>query len=172
MFVAVQQTHFKLLGRHLMPLEPVVILGLALALTSLLERRGWSAKILVLGFCLLWLGSSLSLRFAPRHARDDYRSAAAAANTALKAGKTVWWCADSCGAGYYKVALAGEPMVPGKAFFAMRLDPERVPGLPQPDLVVLSKPDIYDPGGGVQRLLGAGTYRKMYSFPAFTIWEK
>jgi hypothetical protein len=171
-FVALQQTHFKLLGRHLMPLEPVVILGLALALTSLLERRGWGARILVLGFCLLWLGSSLSLRFAPRHARDDYRSAAAAANTALKAGKTVWWCADNCGADYYKVALALEPMVPGKAFCAMKLDPEKVAGLPQPDLVVLSKTDIFDPGGGVQRLLGVGTYRKKHSFPAFTIWEK
>lgn len=170
--VASQQTHFKLLGRHLMPLEPVVILALALALTSLLQRPGWGARILAFGFCLLWLGSSLSLRFAPRHARDDYRSAAAAANTALKAGKTVWWCADACGADYYKVALANVPMVPGKAFYPIRLDPEKAAGLPQPDLVILSKPNVFDQGGTVQHLLGAGAYRKTDSFPAFTIWEK
>jgi hypothetical protein len=169
---AAYHTHFKLLGRHLMPLEPVVILGLALALTSLLERRAWGARFLVLGFCLLWLGSSLSLRFAPRHARDDYRSAAAAANTTLKAGKTVWWAADLCGADYYGVALALEPMVPGKAFLAINLDPEKAAGLPQPDLVVLSKTDLFDADGGVQRLLTAGAYRKKYSFPAFTLWEK
>jgi hypothetical protein len=171
-FVAAHQTHFKLLGRHLMPLEPAIILGLALALTSLLKRPGWGARILALGFCLLWLGSSLSLRFAPRHARDDYRSAAAAANTALKAGKTVWWAADLCGADYYGVALALEPMVPGKAFLSINLDPEKAARLPQPDLVVLSKTDLFDAGGGVQRLLGAGAYRKKYSFPAFTLWEK
>lgn len=171
-FVASHQTHFKLLGRHLMPLEPAVILALALALTSLLGRRRWGARILVLGFCLLWLGSSLSLRFAPRHARDDYRSAAAVANTALKAGKTVWWAADLCGADYYRVPLALEPMVPGKALYSINLDPEKAAGLPQPDLVILSKTDVYDSGGGVQHLLRAGAYQKEYSFPAFTIWEK
>jgi hypothetical protein len=39
-------------------------------------------------------------------------------------------------------------------------------------LVVLSKTDLFDSGGGVQRLLGLGGYRKKYSFPAFAIWEK
>jgi predicted xylose isomerase-like sugar epimerase len=63
-------------------------------------------------------------------------------------------------------------MVPGKAFLSINLDPEKAARLPQPDLVVLSKTDLFDAGGGVQRLLGAGAYRKKYSFPAFTLWEK
>jgi hypothetical protein len=168
------KTHFRLLGRHMMPLEPVVILGAAAAMTSLFQRwrNAQGGRVLTVGFCLLWLGSSLALRFAPQHCPDDYRSAATVATNALQAGKTVWWSADICTAEYYGVPLAGSPSVAGKVFVAVSPSKGDLSDLPLPNLVLLSKPDVYDSQGALGEFLSTNAYRKAMSFPAFSGWTK
>ena len=165
-------THFKLLGRHLMPVEPVVILGVAIAITAWLNKRKLWGRILVVGFCLLWLTSSLSLRFAPRHARDDYRSAAALAVDALQAGKSVWWAANISAGAYYQVPLAIHSPVPGRALLVANPTLGDLADVPLPDVVIFSKPDIYDAGGTLGKLLADHSYRNARSLAAFTVWEK
>jgi hypothetical protein len=165
-------TQFRLLGRHLMPLEPVVILGAAVAVTALVRSgRNW-AKTLACGFCMVWLASALSLRFAPRHARDDYRSAAALAVSALQSGKSVWWAADGCAGEYYRVPLTDQPTVQGEAWLAVNLGQEQLTGMALPDVVVLSKADVYDASGTLAKMLSEQGYRNTQKLRAFTIWEK
>jgi hypothetical protein len=101
--------------------------------------------------CTVWLGlllaSALSFRFADRHHKDDYRSAAALAHQSLAAGCRVWWAASWHCAVYYRVpvgaveenrtALSPEcyPVEPANAL------PDRLP------VILLSRPSIYDPAG-------------------------
>jgi hypothetical protein len=166
------KTHFKLLGRHLMPLEPVVILGVAIGLTALLKNGRMCGRLLAAGFCVLWLASSLSLRFASRHARDDYRSAAAVAATALQKGASVWWAADGATGEYYGVPLADSTGVKGKAFLSINLPSQALSRHPLPAMVVLSKVDVYDTGGALGKMLRENPYRQTHAFPAFTVWER
>lgn len=165
-------TQFKLLGRHLMPLEPAIILGIAIAITALLNKGKMGGRLLVAGFCLLWLGSSISLRFAPRHARDDYRSAAAVATAALQAGKSVWWAATPLTGAYYQVPLAVHSQVPGKALVVNNPTRSDLENISLPDIVIFSKPDVYDAAGNLAKLLADNSYRKTRTLPAFSIWEK
>ena len=165
-------TQFRLLGRHLMPLEPVIILGAAVGVTALFKNGRNSGKLLACGFCTVWLASALSLRFATRHARDDYRSAASVAVDALHSGKSVWWAADACTGEYYKVPLTDSSTATGDALLAVNLEEKRIATLTLPDVVVLSKTDVYDASGTISKMVRERSYRNTRSFPAFTIWEK
>ena len=64
---------------------------------------------------LLWLSSSLNLRWREAHAKDDYRTAAAIAAGALRDNKEVWWAADAAAAFIYLTPVALED-VPGRAW--------------------------------------------------------
>ena len=81
--------HFRVLGRHLAPLAAPLFLLLAMGVAAA-WRRGMAGRILAAGFFALWLASGLSLRFAARHGKDDYRGAAAVAKAALAQGEIVW----------------------------------------------------------------------------------
>lgn len=159
---------FRILGRHFMPLLPVIIGLFSFGLCQMRHRR--LALGLFVALLATWTASSLSLRFAERHRKDDYRAAAAIATTALKANKTVWWSADLAAARYYGLSTganegpAALPLIgPGAADLR---------AAPPPDIVVASKPDIYDPQGALGEFLRARGYVVAERLPAFAIWRR
>jgi len=164
--------HFRVLGRHFTPIVPVLLFLLSVGLAMRWSRRGWISRLVVLIFFIMSVDSCLSFRFAARHEKDDYRDAAAAANAALRRGERVWWSADTHGAVYYHLPLnAGTNEVNG-AFLALNMTPDMLSHLPEPDLIVVSKPDLYDSRGTLAQYIQRGSYVKSATPQAFTIWGR
>ena len=169
--------NFRVLGRHLSPLEPAVLWVLACGVRDLwLRNRYWQAVALV--FILLNLSSALELRFAWRHVKDDYRDAAAVAIAANRQGKQVWWCADGNSGLYYGVPLAPlhQLSAPGQVWEAIDkpLDTLKllISNETPADVVILSKPEIYDGHRVVCSYLTDHHFLLSQTYPAVTIWKK
>lgn len=181
--------HWRVLGRHLIAALPLLNLLWALGLATLLQadgRRGQRWRWLLAASALLFLlYSSCALRFAERHRKDDYRAAAALAQTALAQGQKVWWAADVIGADYY--GLPGEFDVLGELTGMHK--PQQCsdrPGvqavanasrqclltLSVPDVVILSKPETFDSNADIAGYLTAGKFTMVQRLPAFTIWRR
>jgi hypothetical protein len=162
------QRHARMLARHFTPLFPFILLAQACAIL-LLWKSGRPLGRIAAGLIVIALAcSSVELRFAPRHARDDYRSAASAAREALAQGKTVWWMAEPAGAKYYQLPVR-DSEGPGFALFGY--------GLPahfgsMPDDILLSKPDLYDPTGSLSAFITSHHYFPAARWQNFTLWEK
>jgi hypothetical protein len=164
--------HFRLLGRHCAPALAVGLLGLVAGATGLFERRGLWPKALLGGFLLAVLASSLSARLAARHRKDEYRTAAAYARTALADGRSVGWCADPHGATFYGLAFSATPTQPGQARLLINPASDALASVPLPDVVVCSKPDLYDIHGTVARRLREEGLIQVTNFTAFTAWAR
>jgi hypothetical protein len=162
---------FRVLGRHFMPLLPVIWLVLWLGLKECSLRSGWMFRPIVCGFVALSLASCLSFRFAARHERDDYTGAAQYANRFLRAGDAVWWNAGKEGALYYSVPLVEKPAANTHAFWLMNPTQADLQGLSAPELVIASKSDVYDARGAIAQFIAQNGYSKAASLPAFTIWQ-
>lgn len=162
---------FRVLGRHFAPLFPVTVLLLALGL-MIAWQRGLLGKTVVAVFLGLIIFSSLSLRFAARHAKDDYRSAAAFANDALARGQSVWWNAADCGAIYYHVPLSTNQGGTKMAFELVNPTREFIASLASPDVIIASKPDIFDRRGALAEMVARRNFRETAVLPAFVVWEK
>jgi hypothetical protein len=181
--------HWRVLGRHLIAALPLLNLLWALGLASLLQadgRKGQRWRWLLAASALLFLlWSSCALRFAEHHRKDDYRAAAALAQTAAAQGQKVWWAADVIGADYY--GLPGEFDVLGELTGLHKPMPcgDR-PGvqavanvsvqcllkLSVPDVVILSKPETFDIHADLAGYLKAGPFTLVQRLPAFTIWRR
>jgi hypothetical protein len=165
---------FPFWGRHLAPAFPFYCALLVLGL-GYIQRTNLPAvvRLGVLASLLALLAfSSAQLRWSPRHAKDDYRSAVASAVSALRAGRDVWWSASPEAAAYYGLAVSKGTRQPGKATFLSLDKPEQTAILPVPDVIIISKRDIYDPIGQVGRLITAKQFRPTKHFKAFTVWER
>ena len=165
--------HFRVLGRHFAPLAPVLVLLLAIGFRSLWSRAGWR-RWLATFFVLFSLASAVSLRFAGRHAKDDYRTAAAIAITANANNEKVWWCADESTGLYYRVPLSpreGLP-APGQVWLASHPPAQLLTNQPPPDLLILSKPYLHDNDGLMRSYLANHHYVMLQKLPAFTVWCK
>ncbi len=164
--------HFRVLGRHFAPFVPVLLLFFASGLSELWARRTLWARLPVVLFCILSVVSCLSLRFASRHARDNYRAAAAIAKTALRNGQAVWWNAAEEGARYYGVPVAAHAAFSGKALFVMDPTRESLSTLPMPRLIIASKPDLYDGQMAVAEYIRDRGFSPVERFTAFVVWER
>jgi hypothetical protein len=143
------------------------ILAVEAAGIAVLWRRP-AGKALVVCLVALSLASALSIRTAPRHAKDDYRSAAVVARQALAAGETVWWNADAFGALVYGVPLGGAC---GEAIEIFEPKHGFAQSIAAPAVVVLSKADIYDPHGTLAAHLRRGGFLRADAFMAFEVWR-
>lgn len=180
--------HWRVLGRHMMAELPMLNLLLALGIAKLIQSPTSPPleyrRLLASAFLLLMLYSSCSLRFSDRHRKDDYRTAAAIAQTELSKGKRVWWAADDLGARFYgipgkfdymgELTSISEPYVcidqPGvqSVSAASKACLEK---LAPPDIVILSKPETFDRGGVISEYLKSRNYSGFEKFPSFTIWR-
>jgi len=165
--------HFRVLGRHFAPLLPVLICWMACGIRELWSRGKW-ARLLVVLFILLNLLSSVSLRFAGRHIKDDYREAAAVAVAAHARGERVWWCADGWTGRYYGLSLSPmhESAAPGQIWLAVDALESMLTNQPPADLIVLSKPEIHDKDGLLQAYMAGHRYKLVQTFPVFTLWRR
>jgi len=157
--------HFRVLARHCMPGFPFLLLLAAVILDVLLRTplRG-----LVVLWVASWIASSTSLRFSPTHQKDNYRASAAIAQKALASGKRVWWAADKPTGRYYGLDADRQSNL---EIWANPLA-EALNARPEPDMVILSKRDIYDNAGVLAHYLSAHGFSPSVIFSAFTIFEK
>lgn len=166
-FAAATVQPMRLLGRHVTPLLPFVLTFTAAGLNELFFSNRWTKRIAGFGVIALLLWSALEIRFAPRHERDNYRDAAAEARTALSRGNTVWWLADAATGSYYRLPLNSANLKATSELTRQSLDI-----LPTPDLVCLSKPDVYDSNGRIRNYLREHNFKGTRTLPAFQIFER
>ena len=160
-----QIAHFRVLGRHLMPVLPFILLLVSLGILQLWQSNKKLNWAVFLTLCLLLIFSSLSIRFSPRFAKDDYRTAAQIANNGFEDRKTIWWAADSATANYYGLEFNE------KVINVMGLSAEELHSLPIPDIVLVSKKDIYDSKNAISSFLSERSYTTGYA-TAFSIYKK
>jgi hypothetical protein len=163
---------WRVLGRHCAGLMPGWIALLAVGLADYWRRPGLWGKTMAIAYIALTLWSCLSIRFASRHARDDYRDAAKCANLALENNQVVWWNAAEPGAQYYNVPLRTEATGKNAALLLINPQAQTLALLSRPNVIITSKPDLYDNDGTVAEYVRHGHYRSSQRFPAFTVWQE
>lgn len=167
---------FRLLGRHCTPALPLVLFALGNGIAALSGKKK-AGPIIVAAFLAATLLSALNPRFSERHVKDDYRDAAGITRKALLERKSVWWVADLQGALVYHVPVARDldNHTANSAETALLLkDPseEFLKALPAPEMVVASKPDVYDGFGAVRGYIESNNYHVERTLPAFTTWRR
>lgn len=160
-------THFRVLGRHVAPLSPLIVLIAGQGLQRLWERHGRLGRALAAAALMLALCSCLQLRFSFRHSKDDYRAAARQAHEAAASGKVVWWAADAATAAYYGLRFDGAQQL----FHAEAKSEAVLRSAFPPDVLILSKRDLFDPHGGIQTIAEERGLRLTRRYQAFEIWE-
>lgn len=155
----------RLLGRHFTPLLPYILMIEAVGLQALLSKPRAMSRVAGVALVLILLTSALEIRLCSRHKRDDYRSASLLARTASKSGNTVWWVADQNTGAYYNVDF--------HSVLALRdTPPSALLLLAVPDLVLYSKPDIYDASGDIATFLRSQRLTQHTCCQAFSVWCK
>ena len=169
--------HWRVLPRHLLPLVPLFSLLLAFGLAWWWRRR-FIGKAVVLTSAIIMSYSSLSVRYAPRHAKDDYKHAAELAATELGRDGLVWWVADPKGVLYYDLPHVVDDLewpqarATRKVQIVYEKSPLFLSAQAPPTLVLLSRPETYDQQNAVSNYLSANKYHVVESFPAFTAWRR
>ena len=162
---------FRVLGRHFTPFLPIILIILAAGAASLLRRQNLSSRLLFGCFLLTSLVSCGLLRFSEHHAKDDYREAARLAQEALARGQVVWWNAYDLGASVYDLALARQSEKPGAALLIQNPSDGFAQQRQKPDLILISKPDLFDKGGVLQRYLQTAGFKRIMLLSGFSVWQ-
>jgi hypothetical protein len=162
---------YRPLPRHFIPALPAVILALAALIDSALAQKNLVWRIVAMLLPALWLGSSLNLRLREVHAKDDYRTASAIAAAALRDNKEVWWAADAAAAYIYLTPVAMQE-VPGRAWAMQAPAWDDIRFKFPPRVIVVSKPDIYDPQTAVARYAAENRFVPALQLHAFTIFTR
>jgi hypothetical protein len=161
--------HWRALPRHFIPLVSLFCLLYTFGLARW-WRRGFVGMVVSLISIIIMGFSSLSVRYAPRHAKDDYKHAAELAAIELTRDGRIWWAADYRGALYYGIAVSDEPDTP--ALITAAKTPSFLSAQAQPTLVLLSKPDVWDRENIVRNYLSTNKYHLVESLQAFTAWRR
>jgi|ERR1700730_1169981 len=169
--------HWRVLPRHLIPLASLFSLLYAFGLAWWWRRR-FAGRAVTLISVIIMGYSSLSVRYAPRHAKDDYKHAAELAAIELARDGRVWWIADIRGALYYGMAYASEELeaphtrhIRGVQINVSEKTFSFLSAQAPPTLVLLSKPE-FDAQNVVSNYLSVNRYQLVESFPAFTAWRR
>ncbi len=172
LFAGAAVMQFPFWGRHLAPLLPAVALAIALAAAPAGLAATWPRRALCVALLAGLAASSLTLRFDQKYAKDDYRGAAAIARRALDAGQIVWWSADpeEC-AQYYRLTNADKSARAG-LFFALHPTAAELAARPRPDVVIQSKPDVFDTHRALTAYLSTYGFQASERLTAFVIWTR
>ncbi len=157
---------FRVLGRHLSPVIPAVLLPVAVSLSGMGK---WKTGGRVLGGMVVCfaISSAISLKILEKHARDDYRRAAGIAIHDLKQGKNVWWQADMNATRYYAYLEGGAALV--NAIQILESDPPS--GLMFADVVVINRADLRYRHRDYQAELRRESFQLDAKFTGFEIWR-
>jgi hypothetical protein len=157
---------FRIVGRHLMPLLPFVLLFLAWSLSTLWTSGRLWKKSLAMVYLGLLLTSSVSARIDDRFQKDDYRSAAKLAQSYLEQGKIVWWAADEPSALYY-IPDAERHITSQTLYLAFGPRATPIELRKQPNLILLSKIDIYDQDRVILNYIRGNQLKKIAEIKSF-----
>jgi 4-amino-4-deoxy-L-arabinose transferase-like glycosyltransferase len=163
-------THFRLLGRHSAPLLPIWVFLIANGVAVLAAKPAWAGRFVVGAFFSLSLFSCLSVRFAYRQSKDDYRSATGLAAAALAQRQAVWWSANEWPANYYHLPLSDLAASPAKALLMVNPSDRTVESLKQPQMIIVSRPDLFDNSGALARYINHRHFQLTAAFQAFEVW--
>jgi hypothetical protein len=156
---------FRVLGRHLSPAIPAVLLPIALCLghasASRLQLVAGSLAILVS------LASAAFLRFDPRHARDDFRAATTMALDAHAKNQAVLWQADIGTPYYYAFRKGGWPLV--HAF--QTLYSNQPSGTMFADIIFINRPDIGYRNRDHRKIMEQAAFDLDASLTGFEVWK-
>lgn len=157
---------FRVVGRHLSPGIPAILLPLAVCLQVDGPRR---KLVRTLGgiACVFMIISSANVRLQKRHANDDYRTATDIAINALKEGKRVLWQADMNTPRYYAYRTGGMPMVNA----IQVLESDAPTSLLSADLVLINRPDLRHRGVDYQADLKRSFFEQEAVFTGFEVWK-
>ena len=150
--------NFPFWGRHLVALLPPLLLVIALAIDAVHQRYKTILLMVFLGFLL---AGSLNQRFNSQHRKDDYRYAVQVAQEAEAEQLAVLWVANIQAANYYQY----EPTLSYRSMNDRQ-------DWREADLVIYSKPDIFDPNGKITRWMHASGFEPYKTWPAFSLWRK
>ena len=173
LFTAGLVAPFRVTGRHLMPVFPFALLGLAFLSSHVFDQFKHRSVFFISVYLFLAFASCFSLRYAPRHAKDDYRGAAKWVLDHCHANDVVWWAADPAGGMFYKVLPIGNnPQLNPLAFGLPLMNPvySELKKVPFPRFIALSKLDVYDAYGALHQWLKINSFQQVASFQSFTIW--
>jgi hypothetical protein len=147
----------------------LILIGQTLAADKIWQRT-WG-KMLVALFAGLLLISALELRFAGRHAKEDYRQAAALTKNMIKQGAVVYWAADIQTAIYYGV-IEDKERDAGSDRVVLHTQPDAARRLEQCDVVVLSRTDVYDAAGICRQFIRDKQFRSARTYQGFIIYSR
>jgi len=170
--------HWRVLPRHFIPLVSLFSLLYAFGFAWWWWRRRFGGMAVTLISVIIMGYSSLSVRYAPRHAKDDYKDAAELAAVELARDGRIWWIADIRGALYYGIPVSGEggspdaTLIPRVQINLSEKTSSFLSAQAPPTLVLLSRADTYDRQNVVSNYLSANKYHLVESFPAFTAWRR
>lgn len=171
LFCAALFVAFPFWGRHLAACFPFYAIVLFWLLSIFNANKSFLNNVLIVSMLAMLLLSSILLRFSPHHRKDDYRSAAKLAQSYLEQGKTVWWAADEPSLLYY-FPDAENHLQSGELFLAFGPRATPLGNRDFPDIVLLSKPDIYDSDGALSRFVLENNIRQSISYQAFSIFKR
>jgi len=156
---------FRVLGRHMSPVIPAVLLPIAAAINN---RNSKPLPGMILGWLavVFMLTSALSLRFMERHERDDYRKATAMCLKALREGKAVWWQADMNAARYYAFREGGMPLL--SSIQVLESNPPS--GLMFSDIVFINRPELRYRQGDHTDVFEKNFFTLEEKFKGFEVW--
>jgi hypothetical protein len=170
--------HWRVLPRHFIPLVSLFSLLYAYGIAWWWRRRFTGVLVTVISV-LTMAYSSLGVRLAARHAKDDYKHAAQLATIELAQNGRVWWVADFRGALFYGVPYVSDELAwshpkydRGVKFFMGDKTFSYLSAQEPPTLVLVSKSDAYDKHNVVSKYLSANAYHLAETFPAFTAWSR
>ena len=164
---------FRVTGRHLMPVFPFILLGIAFLSCHAFDQSKHRSVFFISVYLFLAFASCFSLRYAARHSKDDYRGAAKWVLDHRLTNDVVWWAADPAGGMFYKVLPVGHnPQLNPIAFEFSLMNPiySELEKVPFPRFIALSKLDVYDAHGAIQQWVKTNSFQQVASFQSFTIW--
>lgn len=173
--------HWRVVGRHLMPLVPVVSMLLSLSVATLIADRR-RRSLLCAAIIVLTVVMSGVLMSSARHAKDDYRLAAQVTREALTNGQTVWWAAAIEGARYYGVPVErkkeqkeGCPSFAGTsrdaAIDVSNIAAQCLAQIPAPSAIVLSERGGFRSEAAVKDWVRREGFTLSRQWPAFSLWS-
>jgi hypothetical protein len=171
--------HWRVVGRHMIPLLFFFILITAQGIISLWDdeknilRSGVRKSFSILTLSVL-LASAVSITFSERHEREMYGNAAALAQQTMAHDGIVWWFADGTATDYYRLnsrlVISCMDAKPGSLVLIKSV--EQLDHCQTPQAALMTRPNTYDSQGVGRRALEALGLKKQKNFQGFEYWKE
>ena len=157
--------HVSVLGRHLTPALPALLLLMGWTLARLWANS--RVRALTCVTLVPFLFSSGMLRLAERHTKTDARAGLAAAEPIIAANDTLWWVGDRELPWYYSSSIGRVP----NAILVIHPSANDIAALPAPAAIFLLRPDVFDQRGAAQDYIRARNYRREREWNTLSLWR-